>query len=117
MKGFEVDEKGDVVIKGSKIQMVDYTELLRQKVQTTLATNKNEWFLNKNEGINFDNILGKKKSEEIIKNEIIEGLHQVDRSFVLTDFKCDFDRKIRKLVISFKAKTNDGEEIEINTAY
>ena len=117
MKGFAIDEKGDVIIKANKIQMADNKELLRQKVQTTLSTNKNEWFLNKKEGINFDNIFGKKKSDEIIKNEIIEGLHQVDSSFVLTSFKCDFDRERRKLVISFKAKTGNGDEIEINTAY
>lgn len=117
MKGFAIDEKGDVVIKSNKIQMVDYTELIRQKVQTTLTTNKNEWFLNKNEGINFDNILDKKKSEEIIKNEIIEGLHQVDSSFVLEKFNCKLDREKRKLVITFKAKTGNGEEIEIEAAY
>lgn len=117
MKGFAIDQKGDVIIKGHKIQMADDKELLRQKVQTVLSTNKNEWFLNKQEGINFDNILGKKKSEEIIKNEILQGLHQVDSSFIIEKFNCDFDRGKRKLVISFKAKTGNGEEIDITTAY
>ena len=117
MKGFEIDEKGDVVIRSDKIQMVDNNELLRQKIQTVLSTNINEWFLNKKEGINFNNILGKKKSDDIIRNEIMEGLRQVDSFLVLEKFNCDFNEKKRKLSISFEAKTGNGDNIEVNIAY
>ena len=117
MKCFAVDDKGDVVIKSGKIQLTDRKELLRQKIKTVLSTNKKEWFLNKNEGINFDNILGKKKNEDIIKNEILQGLQQIDSSFVLLNFECNFDKRNRKLVINFKAKTQSGEEITISTSY
>ena len=61
MKGFALDSNGDVKIKNGEIQMVIGTELTRQTVQSVLGTNKGEWFINWDEGINFDNILGKKK--------------------------------------------------------
>lgn len=117
MKGFELDENGDTVIEDTKIQIVSKTELLRQKVQTVLSTNKGEWFLNTNEGINFNNILGKKQDDEIIRNEILDGLQQVDETFKLTKFECSFDREKRKLVIDFSAVNSDGEEVETTVSY
>lgn len=111
MKGFALNSNGDVIIENNKIKMVDGAELIRQTVLTVLGTNKNEWFLNIDEGIDFSNLLGKKKDDEIIRNEIIQGLQQVDSSFVLETFNCDFDRKNRKLTISFKAKNSAGETV------
>lgn len=117
MKGFALDSNGDVIIEKNKIKMVDGVELIRQTVQTVLGTNKNEWFLNIDEGIDFNNLLGKKKDNEIIRNEIIQGLQQVDSSFVLETFNCDFDRKNRKLTINFKAKNSDGETVSGSSEY
>lgn len=49
--------------------MIEDNELLRQTVQTVLSTNKGEWVLNKDEGINYRNILGKSKIVESQENE------------------------------------------------
>ena len=97
--------------------MIDGNELIRQKVQAVIGTNKGEWFLNVDEGIDFNNLLGKKKSDEIIRNEIIQGLQQVDSSFVLESFDSDFDKKSRKLTVNFKAKNSDGEIVSGSAAY
>lgn len=117
MKGFALDSNGDVIIEKNKIKMVDGAELIRQTVQTVLGTNKYEWFLNIDEGIDFNNLLGKKKDDDIIRNEIIQGLQQVDSSFVLENFNCDFDIKSRKLTINFKAKNSDGEIVSGSNEY
>ena len=117
MKGFALDTNGDVIIDKNKIKMVDGTGLIRQTVQAVLGTNKNEWFLNVDEGIDFNNILGKKKDDDIIRNEILQGLLQVYSSFVFETFNCDFDNKYRKLTISFKAKNSTGEIIEVSNEY
>ena len=117
MKGFALDNNGDVIIEKNKIKMIDGVELKRQTVQTVLGTNKGEWFLNIDEGINFDNLLGKKKDDEIIKNEILQGLQQVDSSFILENFNCDFNKKNRKLNIYFKAKNFNDEEVTIEKNY
>ena len=117
MKGFALDDDGDVIIEKGKITMVDGTELIRQTVQTVLGTNQNEWFLNIDEGIDFSNLLGKKKDDDVIRNEILQGLQQVDSSFVLESFDIDFNRSDRTMTISFKAKNSDGEEVSGEQSY
>ncbi len=92
--------------------MINGNELTRQTVETVLGTNKGEWFLDIDEGIEFSNLLGKEKSEEIIKNEILQGLLQVDSSFVLTKFSFEFDKVQRKLKVEFAAQNEEGETIE-----
>ena len=60
-----LDSNGDVVIEKRKIQMIEGNDLLKQKVQLVLGTNKGEWVLNKDEGINFQNIFNPKLNENI----------------------------------------------------
>lgn len=62
MKGFALDEKGDLIIENNEIVMVNGNDLLKQNVKSVLSTNKGEWSLNVEEGINFNNILGKQSS-------------------------------------------------------
>lgn len=111
MKGFNLNSYGDVDIQENEIQMVDGNDLLRQTVQSVLGTNKGEWVLNDEEGITFSNLLGSIKEENIIRNEIQQGLSQVDSSFVISAFDIETDRKTRKLKISFTAYNDAGNEI------
>lgn len=117
MKGFALNSDGDLLIEGNRISMVSGEDLIRQTVQTVLGTNKGEWSLNIDEGIDFSNILGKSKGEDIIKNEIVQGLLQVDESFVLDSFECKPDVINRKLYISFTARNGNGETIAAAVEY
>ena len=56
-----MNEQGDVIIESGAIRMVQGTELTRQTIKTVLGTQKGEWFLNWEEGINHNEILGKKR--------------------------------------------------------
>lgn len=116
MKGFALNSDGDVLIENNEITMVYADELIRQTVETVLGTNKGEWSLNIEEGITFSNILGKQQ-EEIIKNEIYQGLLQVDDTFEMTDFSCVFDKTKRKLTISFSATNSAGTTIGTTVDY
>lgn len=106
MKNFRLDENGDVVIKNNDIAMTSDDDLLLQTIKTILGTNKREWFLNLNEGINFGNILKKNPEQDIVRDEVLSGLIQVDSSFYLTDFQYKVDG--RKLTVDFTAKKADG---------
>lgn len=108
MKGFALDNAGDVIIQNNRVQMIDGNELLRQTIQSVLGTNKGEWFLNKDEGITFSNITGKGITEDIIRHEIQQGLLQIDSSFVLTAFELS-NTEDRKYKVYFSA-TNENEE-------
>ena len=95
-----------------EIEMIDGDELLVQTVESVIGTNKGEWVLNKDEGIHFKNLLGKKIDEEVIKNEVFQGLLQVDSSFFMTDFSVELDAETRKLKIYFSAVNDNGEELK-----
>lgn len=116
MKGFQLDDKGDIIIVNGHIQMIDGNELLRQTVQSVLGTNKGEWILNTDEGIVFSNILGKGNAEGVIRNEIQQGLLQVDSSFVLTSFVMNLTED-RRFKIAFTATNSTGDKVSAENYY
>ena len=115
MKGFMLDDTGDVVIKSGAVQMVNGNELLKQTIKTILGTNKGEWPLNPDEGIAFSNVLGKGISEELIMEEIQQGLTQVDEELTLTNFT--MSNVGRKYKITFTAQNSAGEEVSGEATY
>ena len=60
MKGFMLTD-GDLSITNGEIDMVEGVELTAQTISCVLSTNKGEWLFNKEEGIDFDTILGKQR--------------------------------------------------------
>lgn len=60
IKSFALDENGDLIVENGDIQMVHGVDLTKQNVKCVLGTQKGEWFLNWSEGINFEDILGKR---------------------------------------------------------
>lgn len=57
MKGFALKD-GDLLIENGDIQIVTGAELIRQTAEMVLGTNKGEFPLNIDEGIDFSNIFG-----------------------------------------------------------
>lgn len=56
-------------------------------------------------------------NEEIVKNEILQGLLQVDSSFFVENFETSFESKTRKLNVYFTAKNSNNETVEINNVW
>lgn len=110
IKGFALDENGDVLIENNEIAIVVGEALTQQKVSTVLRTNLKEWFFDWAQGINFDNLLGKGINEELVRYEIEQGLKQVDDTFTITDFSFEVDHSTRKAKVTFSAQTESGEE-------
>lgn len=54
---------------------------------------------------------------DILRNEIMQGLLQVDSSFVISDFYSEFDKETRKLSVSFVAHTEKGETVSEVISY
>lgn len=111
MKGFALDSRGDVLIENGQISLAVGDENTRQKVWTVLHTNLKEWWFDWSQGIDFSNLLGKDVGEELARYEVERGLQQVDSTFIITDFAYEADFKARKAKITFKAKTDSGEEV------
>ena len=115
IKSFSLDSNGDVEIKNNKIVIANAQELIVQKIQKMLSTNKNEWFDNSNEGINLRELSGKNVDEEIVKSNILEGILQIDSSFMLTAFDMNIDKATRKLNVSFTATNAQNETVNVET--
>lgn len=49
--------------------------------------------------------------EEMIKQEILQGLRQVDSTFTITEFHTTLDKVTRNLIITFTAETSSGETV------
>ena len=81
MKGFALKD-GDLLIENGDIQIVTGAELKRQTVEMVLSTQKGEWTLNIDEGINYANIFGtaqqmpSKKSSEVSYTKEINAIKQ-----------------------------------------
>lgn len=70
MKGFKLDQYGDVVITDGKIEMVEGIELVAQTLRHVLGTNLGEWEFEEKEGIDFYAILTKNPNYDLIQDTI-----------------------------------------------
>ena len=111
MFGFALDENGDVLIENNEISISVGDSLLQQKVSTVLRTNLGEWFFDLDQGIDFDNVLGKGVGEELARYEIERGLAQVDSTFSITEFSYEVDTAKRTAKITFKAQNENSDEV------
>lgn len=111
MKGFALDENGDVLMENGEIRIITGESLLQQKVWSVLHTNLGEWFFDWDEGVDFDNLLGKGTNEELVRYEIERGLAQVDSTFTITEFSYEVDAQKRRAKVRFKAQTRNEEEV------
>lgn len=100
-----MDENGDLLIVNGQIQMVHDADLTAQKIKTVLGTQKGEWFLNWDEGINLDNILGKKRyasQTSGIDSQYIEEIRQLENENAENEAA---EKRLNELL----AKRLDGE--------
>ena len=116
MKSFALDSNGDLIIENNEIRMVENEELKRQTIETTIGTNKGEWFFNWEQGINFSNILGKGITDEMVQAEIESGLHQVDETLHISEFSRTVEGRHSKTVFSAVDEDNDTE-IEVKKVW
>lgn len=111
MKDLQVNASGDLIITGNDLQYVRDKELTAQKCRLILSTNKGEWLLNPDEGINFRAILVKNPNQDEIIDTVRDGLRQIDETFEITEYK--FETIKRHLIMTFKAVDESGEEIAL----
>lgn len=114
MKGFALGSDGDVKILDGQIQMVDGDKLLKQTCQTILGTNRGEWALNPEEGINFHLFRGKRINYDAVQKELLAGLQEIDNSFTINSFDHEVTAD-RKLHIRFTAECSRGTVTGENT--
>lgn len=111
MKGFALDETGDLVIQNGEIQMAYGNDLILQTIKSILLTKKGEWFLDWEQGIDRDLIMGKKRVDDgTIQAVIQDGLSQIDENLIVDTLTCTYDKSIRKLFVFCVVKNKKTDE-------
>lgn len=117
MKALAIDENGDLFMEQGKLQEVSGVEEIRQRFRQLLRTNKGEWFLNPEEGLDYSTFWTKTPDEEAIRMTIDEVAEQVEEIERLEDVRIDFDERERTLTVSFVAILTTGEEVELEEVF
>lgn len=109
MYDLKLSKDGDIEISNDSIKTISSSELLAQQVKMILSTNQGEWWLNKEEGIPFKEILVKNPDYNLIRDYIQYALRQIDATLEISDYSYELiDR-----VLHIKLKIN-GEEAAID---
>lgn len=103
MKTFRI-QNNDLVFDGqNNLAMVEETDEKAQSIERILTTNRNEWFLNTEHGLEYSEIRGKGKSAEGIKLTIVEAISQDERVEDIEFVNVNIDRQKRTLTVDFRA--------------
>lgn len=114
MKSFAVDNHGDVVIEENDVKLAYDTDLLIQKIQQVLSTNRGEWWLNPKEGIPVQRLLQKSPNNAMIRDYVRSAIAQVDATLQMTS--CEMQTDGRQLRIAFSVAGKSGSsraELEV----
>lgn len=107
-------QNDDLIFDGQNdLQMVEGRDETAQSIERVLSTNIGEWFLNIEHGLDIALIRDKLAEDDRKRLEIIRALSQDPRFEELKEFNMSFDRRERKLQLSFTALMKSGETIEV----
>lgn len=111
IKDLAINTSGDLILAKNDLCFVRDKELTAQKCRLILSTNKGEWLLNRDEGINFKAILVKNPNRDEIIDTVRDGLRQIDDTFEIIEYT--FEVIKRHLILTFKARNDSGEELNL----
>ena len=102
---------GDLVFENGDVVMVEGDEELAQSLQTVFQTNKGEWFLNENHGLDRSPFLTKKFDEAMATDAIAEATVQEERVQRIENIS--FKREVRSLTVDATFIKEDGQPLQL----
>ena len=107
MKTFKI-LNNDLVIENGNLLMVEGNDEIVQATERILTTNKNEFFLDINLGLEYKQIQGKNVDEDSIRFAILEAINQDIRVLEVDFVNVNINRRDRELTVDFRYFTVDG---------
>ena len=115
---FMLSQQGDVVISEDSLIMLEGNDIYIQAFRQLLQTRLGEYFLNSEEGMDFDVFFGKKEyDEEEITQALYEVANQLEEFVKFSRIDYKFDKANRKMTIYFEALFAEFEhngELEVD---
>lgn len=106
MIALKIDNDGDFIYENGSFVMVQGDEQLAQEVRIAIQTNRGEWFMDYDEGMDRNYLLGKNYNENRARSSIIESLMNVSEP--LTVEQITFRKELRVLYIDLTLKKQNG---------
>ena len=108
-------DTNDLMFDGqNNLSLVSDENEENQSLRAILSTNKGEWFLNSDIGIDYTLLQVKNPDLDLIKQEIYSAIMQEGRVSSVDSLEVSFDSSKRKLSISFSATMVSGNIIIAN---
>lgn len=109
---FEVDPEnpieGDLRLVDGQLVLVSGLDAIRQDLMVRLRWFKNEWFLDRRQGLPwFERILGHKTGTRMIERILRAAIMSTPGVVSITQLRLELDED-RTLTIDFEARTTDG---------
>jgi hypothetical protein len=113
---FKIDPSTkDLVFDGqNNITLVADTNEEDQSVRTVLGTNKGEWFLNTDLGLDYSLLQVNNPDLDIIRQELYEAILQDSRVSTVDSLEVNFSSSLRTLSITFTATMADSSTITVS---
>lgn len=108
MESLKLEADGDI-----SFEMISGEAELAQCCRILLGTNKGEWFLNPDSGIDYALLTGKDLNETQLHDELTASLLQEDRIRSVDDVSFSIDTQRRTLSASFSATGVDGGSVSL----
>jgi hypothetical protein len=103
---------GDLDLSTGTVELVDDSDAVAQQLLIRLRIFLGEWFLDERVGMPyFQRILGQKFNEALIAPIFQKAILAVPRVASVDSFAFSLDRAARALSLSFKVRTDLGEEL------
>lgn len=102
----------DIYFSKGELAMVEGIDEVDQTVKVLMKINKGEWFINTEEGLDYELLYDKMVSDDRKRAEIYNRLMSEGRISSVESIEFTRNRRTRTLQIDFRAVTTEGETVE-----
>lgn len=105
---------GDLVIENNDITMLTGNDVYVQALRQILSTRLGEYFLNTDEGLDFDVFLGKKEiDDDEVMNALQLAAEQVEDFVKFISIEYEYNRQTRNLSLDIAAQFADNTQVNL----
>lgn len=109
----KLNDEWDLSTGNTDLELLTGADAIAQHLAQRIKMFLGEWFLDTRKGVTYiQQIFVKNPNETVVDSALKTVIIQTPGVAKLTAFELQIDRSLRKLKLSFTAKTNDGEIIE-----
>ncbi|AOH54494.1 hypothetical protein ABE28_009025 [Peribacillus muralis] len=113
MKSFKLDEKGDLILQNGSFIMIEGDEELAQQARISIKTEKGEWFLDPEEGMDRGPLFSKFFNEAEAKDNILESTMGTSEPLNFESIIFNRDTRNRKLTVDIIMRKEDDETLAL----